>query len=456
MKTRQPQKTLRRYFPVNSLYVRHAGGGSRSALARELDDLWGGDELLAGSDPADPKSVPAPKDLAEMVFHPFRLISLLFALLSLTACAGLPVRGTIGGQTIETRVDSEVARYYLASYLAGERGNASLDEQIDRVYHGTDGSLPDRAELKRLSDEFSPDFAALYLADQITREPVNRRFRSAFDETYDYTRKALRRGGLTLPGAAAEYEVLFVPTYLYKRFTFTGADFAAPRAALQRVGFTCYFVETDEIGAVESNANLVIAAIRTRAQSGRRLIVVSASKSGPEVALALTRLGPAETRHVAAWINTVGALQGSPMADERLGPEIDLIIGQGNAAGRESITTAHSRQRFKSFRIPEHVLVVNYFGIPVSGSISFFARRGFFPLRKYGPNDGVLLLSDMIFPGGLTLAELGRDHFLLNDHLDITAVALALTVIGWLENPDYPTASVHGSWDWKPVRSRSK
>jgi len=379
-----------------------------------------------------------------MIPRPLRFISVLSALLSLTACAGLPVRGSIGGQAIETRVDSEVARYYLASYRAGKRSDASLDAQIDRVYQGADGDLPDRSELKRLSDEFSSDFAALYLADQIAREPLNRRFRSAFDEAYDYTRKALRGGRLTLPEAAADFEVLLVPTYLYKSFTFTGADFAAPRAALERVGFTCHFVETDEVGAVEANANLVMAAIRTRAQSGRRLIVVSASKSGPEVALALTRLGPAETGHVAAWINTVGALQGSPMADERLGPEIDLILGQGDASGRESMTTARSRQRFKSFRIPEHVLVVNYFGIPVSGSISFWARRGFFPLRKHGPNDGVLLLSDMIFPGAPTLAELGRDHFLLNDHLDITAVALAITVIRWLENPD-PTSSMPGS-----------
>ena len=180
-----------------------------------------------------------------------------------------------------------------------------------------------------------------------------------------------------------------MPTYLYKRLTFTGADFAAPRAALQRVGFTCHFVETQDDGAVEANADLVIAAIRARAQSGRRLMIVSASKSGPEVALALTRLGPAETGHVAAWINTVGALQGTPMADERLAPEIEFIVGKMDVAGRDSITTARSRQRFDSFRIPEHVLVVNYFGIPVIGSISFLARIGFFPLRKYGPNEGL-------------------------------------------------------------------
>jgi len=377
-------------------------------------------------------------------YSPTKFILLLSVLLSLTACAGLPVRGSVGGQTIETRVDSEVARYYLGNYLAGNRMDALLDERIDRVYQSVNGNLPDRNDLKYLSDEFSVDFAALYLADQIARAPVSRRFRSVFDQAYDHTRKNLPEGRVILPSAAADYEIMFVPTYLYKRLTFTGADFAAPRAALKRVGFTCHFVETQDDGAVEANADLVTAAIRAQAHSGRRLIIVSASKSSPEVALALTRLGLAETGHVAAWINTVGALQGSPVADEGLAPELEYIVGKVDVAGRESITTGRSRPRFDSFRIPEHVLVVNYFGIPVSGSISFLARRGFFPLRKHGPNDGLLLLSDMIFPGGVTLAELGSDHFLLGAHLDITAVALAITVIRWLENPDHQASSIPG------------
>ena len=370
-----------------------------------------------------------------------KFIVLVSALLSLPACAGLAVRGSVGGQTIETRVDSEIARYYLGNYLAGKRSDAVLDERIDRVYQSANGNLPDRNDLKHLSDDFSVDFAALYLADQIARTPVNRRFRNAFDQASEYVRKALPEGRLTLPSAAVDYEIMFVPTYLYKRLTFTGADFAAPRAALTRAGFTCHFVETQDDGAVEANAELVIAAIRARAQSGRRLIIVTASKSSPEVALALTRLGAEEGRHVAVWINTVGALQGTPMADEQLAPELEYIVGKIDVAGRDSITTARSRPRFDSFRIPEHVLVVNYFGIPVSGSISFLARRGFFQLRKHGPSDGVVLLSDTIFPGGVTLAELGSDHFLLGAHLDITAVALAITVIHWLEQPEHRASS---------------
>ncbi len=382
------------------------------------------------------KLIKVRKELTKLTWVSYKFTALLFVLLSLAACAGLPVRGSVEGQTIETRVDSEVARYYLANYLAGKRTDAQLDERIDRVYQSANGHLPDRNELKRLSEDFSVDFAALYLADQIARVPVNARFRNAFDRAYDYTRKALPEGGVRLPDAAANYDVLFVPSYLYKRVFVTGADLAAPRAALQKVGFNCYFVETIDDGTVEANTDLVVAAIRTRAQRGRRLIIVSASKSGSEVALALTKLGPAETGHVAAWINTVGALQGTPLVDERLLPELEFIVGKVDPAGIESVTAARSRQRFDSFRVPEHILVVNYFGIPFIGSISFRGRRGYFPLRKFGPNDGLMLLADMIFPRGVTLAELGSDHFLLDGHLDITAVALAITVIGWLENPD--------------------
>ena len=61
------------------------------------------------------------------------MIILLSGLLLLTYYAGLPVRGMVGGQTIETRVDSEVARYYLGSYLAGKHSDAVLDARIDSV-----------------------------------------------------------------------------------------------------------------------------------------------------------------------------------------------------------------------------------------------------------------------------------------------------------------------------------
>src|SRR5438034_5619781 len=98
-----------------------------------------------------------------------KLFSLLIGLASSAACSGLPVRGMVGGQTIETRVDSEVARYYLANYLAGNHNNPVLDARIDQAYQTINGNVPGRSELKQVSDEFSIDFAALLLADEISR-----------------------------------------------------------------------------------------------------------------------------------------------------------------------------------------------------------------------------------------------------------------------------------------------
>ena len=100
------------------------------------------------------------------------------------SCAGVPVQGHVGMQTIQTRVDSEAARYYVENYLAGEVTDAALNDRIDRADRSADQKLPDRDQLKQLTEEFSVDFASLYLADHIVRVPVNRRFRSLFDQAY--------------------------------------------------------------------------------------------------------------------------------------------------------------------------------------------------------------------------------------------------------------------------------
>lgn len=365
-----------------------------------------------------------------------KLFPLCLGLLSLAACAsGLRVQGSVDGQAIQTRVDSEVARYYLENYLAGKRTDPQLDERIDRAYQSAKGAVPDRDELKRLSDEFSVDFAALYLADKIARVPANRRFRGLFDQMYESTRAALPEGRVQLPATAAQYEVLFVPTYLYTRFMARGASLREPREALEKVGFKCYFVATRDDGPIESNAELVANAIRARAKDGRRLIIITASKSSSEVALALTKLGPAETQHVAAWINAMGALQGTPLVDDNVLPELEWIVGKVDPAGGISMSVAASRPRFASLHVPSQVFVLNLVAIPPSGSVTFRGRRGYYPMLKYGPNDGMVLIADTIYPGGVTLAELGSDHFLSSREHDILTIALVTSVIRWLEQP---------------------
>ena len=373
-----------------------------------------------------------------MTFGSRRFVSYLFPFFFLAACAdvpiGLPARGTVAGQTIDTHVDSEVASYYLSHYLAKQRSHPEFDARIDRVYRDAKSSLPERGELQRVSETFSTDFAALYFADRIARDPVSRRFRGEFKKGRTSAQKALEGNFGELPAEANRYEVLFVPGYLYREHSYTGADFTVSRSALDEVGVFHHFVETDEDASIEANADLVVSAIQARAGSGRRLLVVSASKSGSEVALALTQLGSAGTGHVGAWLNIVGTLQGSFLADEGIQQEHEALFGEVDPIGVESLTTVKSRQRFSTFRIPESVLIVNYIGIPLTGTISSWSEESYRTLQPYGPNDGLSLLADLLMPGGVTVAEVGRDHFLLGEGIDVTTVALAIAVIRWLEH----------------------
>lgn len=357
-----------------------------------------------------------------------KTVWLVIAVFILPACAGLAVRGEIGGRTISTRVDSEVARYYLANYLSGRRTDPALDARIDGVYRSASSKLPDRDELKRISDDFSVDFAALYMAERILNAPENRAFRSAYEGNRRWARETLPGGEIALPAATADYEVVLVPGFLHRRYPVTGANLAAPRAALEKFGIARFFVETVEDGTIETNAEIVMAAIRARARTGRRLILVSVSKSGPEVALALTRLAPDDTRAVAAWVNVAGTLQGSPLADDPTF-QLENYTGKIDMIGVESMATARSRRRFAGFRIPEQLLLVNYIGVPLVGSVSMMASAGFYHLRPFGPNDGLVLLPDLIVPGGVTLVEVGPDHFLLDEDVDVTTAAMIVTVI---------------------------
>ena len=200
-------------------------------------------------------------------------------------------------------------------------------------------------------------------------------------------------------------------------------------------------METIEDGTIEANADIIAGALRARSQK-RRIIVVSVSKSGPEVALALTSMGPRGAGGIAAWINIAGTLQGSPLADDHLAHWEDLI-GQVDRAGVESLGTQRSRQRFAELQVPSHIFVLNYFGIPLADSVSWLGRSGYAELRAHGPNDGVSLLADLVYPGGITLVEVGRDHFLLDEQTEAAAIGLALAVIQQVESSHPGTTSLH-------------
>ncbi len=60
-------------------------------------------------------------------------IACLLSCLFLGACssiAKIPAKGEFFGEDIETTVDSDMARYYLESYLQGKNENRDMDERM--------------------------------------------------------------------------------------------------------------------------------------------------------------------------------------------------------------------------------------------------------------------------------------------------------------------------------------
>jgi hypothetical protein len=159
------------------------------------------------------------------------------------------------------------------------------------------------------------------------------------------------------------------------------------------------------------------------------VIIVSASKAGPEVAYCLGRLLPAEdSRHVRAWVNVGGVLQGTALVDFALDDPAGFV-----PTGLADLSTTAGRRRFAGLNFPPHLLVLNYVGIPFSGDVTKRARYGYRILGVSGPNDGLALTVDQLVPGAVTLIEPGMDHYFRDLELGEKTVALTLLVVGWLD-----------------------
>ena len=335
--------------------------------------------------------------------------------------------GSLGiGEVGERRVDAEIARYYLEEYRSGRRSVPRWDRPLGTWNALSRAQLLEPGVLKSIADDSgSVDLAASIFATRLAEGPLQRRLVERLRE--DRVAEATTLG--------SRYTIVFVPGWLYDSHgESTGADFAAPRALLSQLGIDHVMVATHENGSIEENARLIEEALAKLLGEGRELIVVSSSKGGPEVAVALASMGQTASR-IAAWLNIGGLLRGTALADEATeAPKKwfvnTLLWWKGwRRDGLLSLTTyAASSRRPEDVSLPDHLLVVNLVAVPLSCDVSKRARDGYRSLRASGPNDGLTLLTDAIWPGGETLVIPRTDHFFSGVEVDRLAVAVLRTI----------------------------
>ncbi len=357
---------------------------------------------------------------------------------TLVACAGripqIPAQGQIAGMPIRTTVDSDIAKYFLEHYLKGERVRPELDTTIEAIERDTGNMIPSRSLLKSVARNHSTDLAALILWQSLTRDSKNRQAQRMFFQEFSLLGANAQKTSLRTIPNKSDYLIVFVPGWLYKSQPENGADFAKPRQVLRDVGVRAALLEIKENGTVERNGDLIANQLVTLSRREQKIIVVSASKAGPEVALALTELQETNTSHsVKAWVNVGGVLRGSALADRALTwPTcwfVKLFVINGSSFnGIESMTTLHSAKRAEHITLPSGLIVLNYVGIPLSGQVTERARLGYSLLREHGPNDGLTQIVDEIPAASITIPEIGLDHFFNDPEMHLKAVALVNTV----------------------------
>ncbi len=191
---------------------------------------------------------------------------------------------------------------------------------------------------------------------------------------------------------------------------------------------------------VEVNADIVARELRALASQHGQIVIVSTSKGGPEVAMALDALrGDAQASSIKAWISVGGLLRGSPYADRYMGgikgwlAQI-MLRRRGQPPGiLENLSTVARRPVFEQLSLPSDVLMLQYVGAPLSGHIGEETRSRYRILRRLGPNDALTLLADELIAGGFVVTEVGLDHYFRAPDIDIRTVALTYAVLDELE-----------------------
>jgi hypothetical protein len=366
----------------------------------------------------------------------FGIISLIAAPLPTLGASylKLPAKGYLAGEPISTTVDSGLAKYYLENSLSRTAVNSELEQRITDIEQRFKERPLDWLTLREISAETTPDFATLFFIRQSLSDGRNARLQKAYWQEVNRIDAITRRTSRALAARSElrKYKLIFVPGFHYLSDQSSGADFYNQRQLFRQLGLYIELAATQEDGTIEENAAIIAGVVRSESRSSTPLILISASKAGPETALALGKmLEPSETTSVKAWLSVGGLIEGTFLADHVTGwpkswlARIVLRYSGIDPRSLPGMTTTASRERMKEIRLPLHIFMLQFVGAPLSGDIANDVRDRYIELRKYGPNDGLTLLADELVPQGATIIEPGLDHFYRDPQIDLKSLALA-------------------------------
>lgn len=277
------------------------------------------------------------------------------------------------------------------------------------------------SSLRALSDREGIDFATALLYDRVRRAPAQG---PHIDRIESLTNSA---GAVSMDAT-----VVIVPGAFWRQYPGSGADGRLIREQAEGMGCRVETIPLPNFSSLAHNARLVRDWLSAR-RNGEPIVLVSLSKGGGDVKLALASPDADDVfRHVVAWINLSGILDGTPLVSWlfarswRSAWVRTLLHLRGYDLGiiRDLDRRPGSPLDFP-LRLPSHLRAVHVVGFPlVQHATNRLARKCHARLRPHGPNDGAgILLADAVRWPGILYPLWGADHYLRPAGRDIGRVA---------------------------------
>lgn len=210
--------------------------------------------------------------------------------------------------------------------------------------------------------------------------------------------------------------VTVVPGALYQEYPTTGADGQPLIDLFTQLGIATERVPLKSAGRLHENRDILVDFFRSRQQSGG--LLVSLSKGSSDIKFAL-RDFPDLLDSISVWINMAGTLSGTPLIEwvqDR--PMVDWLNRLSFFLRRRDYQFFTDLDRREGglldfpLTLPNHLRVIHIAAVPLKRHArTRYARFSRHCFSKWGPNDGALMLEDLVGIPGEILPIWGVDHY---------------------------------------------
>lgn len=215
--------------------------------------------------------------------------------------------------------------------------------------------------------------------------------------------------------------LVIAPGAFHREHPEAGGDGRAVLSVAEGQGWDCQCLPTESLGTLDVNARRIVEWFEEQRED---CVIVSLSKGTSDFMAALA-LRPELANQIHGWISVSGIISGTPMANwllerKRLRPAFWLMRWKHSAdiqavrdlrSGNAERLPALARRLCEEFaaKIPIFHLV----GFPLRRHLSCFrAKLWHRRFRRYGPNDSVVILEDLLDAPGVVVPVWGADHYL--------------------------------------------